>query len=133
MEKPVSNRTNGKMCESLVRETYFFGNAEFEALEHENLTLHKSVDNNTGRHMRGRGMILGDSYRTSYSEVEKNISINSYAFFSLNISRDTIRTMTMSAHPAIKRDKVDEADGGQGGPPRPHQNRRQPPLPLQVT
>lgn len=37
MEKPISNRTNGK-CGGLVRKRFSFGNTEFEALAHENLT-----------------------------------------------------------------------------------------------
>lgn len=37
IEKPISNRTNGK-CGGLVRKRFSFGNTEFEALAHENLT-----------------------------------------------------------------------------------------------
>lgn len=79
MEKPISNRTNGK-CGGLVSKRFSFGNTEFEALAHENLTPQRIVDNNTGRHIKGRDIILGDSFRMLYSELEKGININSNAF-----------------------------------------------------
>lgn len=85
----LKKRDNGKarIQQNKQKKWWFIGrefsNTEFEALAHVNLTAQRIIHSDTGRHIRGRDMIWGDGYRTLYSELEKDISMNSNAFFCL--------------------------------------------------
>lgn len=85
----LKKRDNGKarIQQNKWKKWWFIGrefsNTEFEALAHVNLTAQRIIHNDTGRHIRGRDTIWGDGYRTLYSELEKDSSLNSNAFFSL--------------------------------------------------
>jgi hypothetical protein len=84
IQRPLTNRTNFRGGDS-VKKFFSFRTTEFEVSETWKLTSQRIVDN-ASRHTRGRDVILGDIYRTLHSELEKETSVNSDAFFFLTVA-----------------------------------------------
>lgn len=60
-------------------------------------------------------MILGDNFHNLILTIGKRYLHKFRHIFLPSSSSDRIRTPTVSVHPAIKGDEVDEADRGQRG------------------